>query len=121
LTVCLLTPTTARAASGADVSDLWWNPSESGWGMQLVQQATTVFATIFVYDTHGIPIWYTATLNFLGVDPSGALSFSGDLYLTNGPWFGTVPFNPAQVAGAQSRHVDLRCYIGSHGGPQLQR
>ena len=74
LTVCLLTPTTARAASGADVSDLWWNPSESGWGMQLVQQATTVFATIFVYDTHGIPIWYTATLNFLGVDPSGALA-----------------------------------------------
>jgi len=65
--------------------------------MQLVQQNTTAFATIFVYDSQGFPIWYTATLNYLGLDQTGAPTYGGDLYFTNGPWFGTVPFNPAQV------------------------
>jgi hypothetical protein len=30
-------------------------------------------------------------------DPAGSLSWSGDLYTTTGPWFGSVPFNPALV------------------------
>ena len=38
--------------------------------------------------------WYTATLAF--VDPA-TFTWSGSLYETTGPWFGTVPFNTAQV------------------------
>ncbi len=37
-----------KTAVTTDVSDLWWNPSESGWGMQLVQEGNFVFATVFV-------------------------------------------------------------------------
>jgi hypothetical protein len=67
----------------SDYSDLWWNPTESGWGIQFVQQANTIFATMFVYDAANSPVWYTATLT-----PAGANVFRGDLHVTRGPWFG---------------------------------
>ena len=75
-----------------DQSDLWWNPNESGWGMQLVHRGSVIFATIFVYDQTRTPIWYSATLNY-----TNNLVWTGDLIQTSGPWFGTVPFNPALV------------------------
>jgi len=84
-------PASASSYS-TDQSDLWYNPNESGWGTQLVQRGPTIFATMFVYDQAGNPIWYTATLN-----TAGSLLWSGDLLLTNGPWFGTVPFSPGTV------------------------
>jgi hypothetical protein len=80
-----------------DHSSLWWNPSESGWGMQLVQQADAMFATMFVYDAKNDPIWYTATLSPGGTNANGEHEFAGDLYLTRGPWFGQTPFEPAAV------------------------
>lgn len=79
-----------------DQSDLWYIPAESGWGMQLVQRNTTIFATLFVYDSAMNPTWYVATMNFV----SGQ-TWSGDLYATTGPWFGTMPFNPALVKATQ--------------------
>jgi hypothetical protein len=87
----------AFTANGPDVGDLWWNPAESGWGMQIVQNNNTLFATIFVYDEQGFPFWYTATLFATGIGANGAPSFAGDLYETRGPFFGAVPYNPAQV------------------------
>ena len=78
-----------------DQSDLWWaNPpaSENGWGFQLVQRCSTIFATMFVYGPTGAPTWYVATMT---PTPPGSLVWSGDLYTTTGPWFGAVPYNPA--------------------------
>ena len=75
-------PVRATAYS-TDYSDLWWNPAESGWGIQFVQQANVIFATMFVYDAQGNPTWYTATL-----DPAGGPLWRGDLYVTRGSWFG---------------------------------
>ena len=86
--------TTGGATSfGTDKSDLWWNPNESGWGLQLVQQADIIFATMFVYDSAGNPIWYTATLT-----TAGNGQYSGALMLTRGPWLGTSNFNPGLVS-----------------------
>jgi len=94
LVACIGAAPAARATSfSPDQSDLWWVASESGWGMQLVQRDTVIFATLFVYDASSNPIWYTATLNY----QSGTVSWSGTLYLTHGPGFATVPFNPALV------------------------
>ena len=76
-----------------DQSDLWWNPNESGWGMQLVHRGSVIFATMFVYDPSRTPIWYVATLGY-----AGNLVWTGDLLLTSGPWFGAVPFNPTTVS-----------------------
>jgi hypothetical protein len=44
-----------------DYSDLWWNANESGWGVALTQQYTTIFATIYTYDASGKAIWYVAS------------------------------------------------------------
>jgi hypothetical protein len=76
----------------SDYTDLWWNATESGWGMQLVQEADTIFVTLYVYDQAGNPIWYVAT----GVY-QGNFVWTGDLYQTTGPWFGASIFNPAAV------------------------
>ncbi len=75
-----------------DQSDLWWIPSESGWGIQIVQQESTIFATMFVYGPNKQPTWYVALLT----DPTyGDFTWTGTLYATTGPWLGTVPFDPA--------------------------
>lgn len=78
-----------------DVTDLWYNPDESGWGLSLYQQQATVFAVLFVYGPDGQPTWYVASSLQPG-DNNGTLFFSGTLYRTNGPYFGG-PFNPAAV------------------------
>lgn len=84
----------ARATSfSTDESDLWWNPNEAGWGMQVVQTGNVIFVTMFVYDQNNSPIWYTATGAW-----QGNYVWTGDLYQTSGPWFGTVPFAPGSVS-----------------------
>ena len=99
-----LIATTAIAVSCAasatsfstNYSDLWWNATESGWGVNVTQQADTMFLTLFVYGQNATPVWYAATLQFVGEGINGQISFSGDVYETRGPWFGGA-FNPSQV------------------------
>jgi hypothetical protein len=92
LAVCCLSSPAQSSSFSTDQSDLWWNASESGWGIQFVQRGAVIFATMFVYDQTNIPYWYTATLN-----NTGGFNWSGAIIATTGPWFGTVPFNPATV------------------------
>jgi hypothetical protein len=97
LAACALA-VTAAAPVGAtsfssDQSDLWYRSSESGWGMQLVQRGSVIFATLFVYDASNKPVWYTSTLV---AQPDG--SWAGDLYATTGPYYGAGTFDPAAVA-----------------------
>jgi hypothetical protein len=80
-----------------DQSDLWYIQAESGWGIELVHRASVVFATLFVYDTTGTPVWYVATMQYTG----SSFTWTGDLYTTTGPYFGTVPFNPANVTATK--------------------
>ena len=82
-----------------DQSDLWWNASENGWGIQFVQRGSTIFATMFVYDAAGNPTFYVATME--GSKPNGVLTFTGDLFTTHGSWFGAVPYNPATFGGTK--------------------
>lgn len=90
--VSLHTLPVSATAFSTDQSDLWWIPAESGWGIQLVQRGSVIFATMFVYGASGSPAWYVATMN-----ATGPLLWSGDLFATTGPWFGMVPFNTASV------------------------
>ena len=91
----LLGPLQAGAASTTNFSDQWWVPTESGWGASVLQQRDVLFIDLFVYDAGGIPIWYTAAA-YLQPSSGGHVVFFGDLYQTNGPWFGGA-FNPAAV------------------------
>jgi hypothetical protein len=38
-----------------DATDLWINPSESGWGISVYHQGATLFASLFVYGPDGQP------------------------------------------------------------------
>ena len=94
--LALLCAASRAATNSVDYTDTWWNPVEDGWGLQIVQQVDAMFATLYVYDAHTSPDWYTATLT-----PNAAGAWKGALYATQGPWFGG-PFNPAAVS---RRHV----------------
>jgi hypothetical protein len=83
----------------SDVSDLWWNPAESGWGVNLIQQGSQLFATFFVYAADGRARWYVAS-DLRGEASGGAQPtiFRGTLYETTGPQvLGTGGFDPAAV------------------------
>lgn len=91
-------------------SDLWWNPSESGWGITIVEHpSSNVFAAWFVYGSDGKPIWY--------VLPGGSWKtglFSGNLYRTTGPYFGGA-FSPAEVTATRAGTASLSFTDLSHG------
>lgn len=78
-----------------DFSDMWWVPSESGWGANMIQQGDIIFVTLFVYDTNGVPTWYVSPATTYQGNVAGQ-RFSGPLYRTTGPYFGGN-FNPANV------------------------
>lgn len=79
-----------------DYTDLWWKPSESGWGLGITQQFGVMFLTWFVYEDTGRPIWYVAS-NCAVKD--GGNGCSGTLYRTLGPPGPLVSntFDPSQV------------------------
>jgi hypothetical protein len=94
------TPPTWATSWSNDQSDLWWNESENGWGIQFVQRGSTIFATMFVYDAAGNPTWYVAVMEGTKV-AGGGVTFTGDLLVTHGAYFGTVPYNPASFGYAK--------------------
>ena len=89
----------ARAVTfTTDYSDLWWNPSENGWGVNVIHQKDVLFLTFFVYGPNNAPIWYSASdVEYVG-NTNGVTLFNGTLYQTSGPFFGTVPYDPTTVA-----------------------
>jgi len=107
-------PAGAASAFSPDVSDLWWNPEESGWGVNVTQQGDVVFATFFVYGADGKAHWYVAS-NMTTRDASDtAASFSGSLFETSGPSFGTA-FNPAAVTRREVGTATLRFTLPGTG------
>ena len=83
-------PTTSSRASSTNVQDLWWNPAESGWGINVTHQGNTLFATLFTYDAAGRGLWLVMSAG----QRQGDGSYSGDLYRTAGSPFNANPFTP---------------------------
>ncbi|HXZ49050.1 MAG TPA: BACON domain-containing protein [Usitatibacter sp.] len=97
-------PTTSDRSSLTNYQDLWWNPSESGWGINLTQQTLnsveTMFATLFTYDAGGNGVWLVMSD---GAQQSDG-SFLGDLYIVTGASaFNAQPFVP--IGSANVRKV----------------
>lgn len=100
LLLCMasLAPLAGRATI-YDVTGLWFNPGESGWGMNVIQQSGILFITLFVYGTDGKPTWLVASNTQLV--PGTAVRYTGPLYVTNGPYFGSPSFDPSAVGVRQ--------------------
>jgi hypothetical protein len=78
-------------------NDLYFPPSEPGWGVNFLDQGDTGFATLFVYDPQGKSHWYSApNLHRAGPNENDFYDYVGDLQESTGPYYGTT-FNPAAV------------------------
>jgi hypothetical protein len=99
--------------AGYDVTDLWFNRAEPGWGLNVIQQSNTSFATLFVYGSGNQPTWYVASaLVFQGIDSStGDAVHTGDLYQTTGPAFTLGTFDPSAVTVRLVGQMTLRARV----------
>ena len=88
-----LLPNLANAVT--NYTDMWFNPSESGWGVNFTQDYNgPIFATFFVYTATGAPTW---VVGIFVLDPVSGV-YSGNLYETNGGApLTSQSFNPATV------------------------
>jgi len=84
----------AATTFSIDYSDLWGggvpSPTESGWGLNLIQQGDVIFGTMFVYGSDSTARWFSVTLS------GGPTSWSGALDQTTGSYYGTT-WNSASV------------------------
>jgi hypothetical protein len=82
-------------------NDMWFLPQESGWGLNVIEQGDTIFATLFVYDAQRRPRWYVASSLAQQNDPAdGTATYNGALREATGPYFGGA-FDPATVVPRQ--------------------
>ena len=84
-------PAMAQSVPAANYTDIWWNPSESGWGVTFTQHPATnqVFAVWYTYDpregdpsTPGNykPLWIVMS----GGTWTSPTSLTGNVYVTTG-------------------------------------
>ena len=83
----------ASSAGAVDYTDLWWNPGESGWGLNLLQHPSRViFGVWYTYGADGKRTWF--------VMPAGSwtspTTYSGALDATTGPSL-AHPFDASKV------------------------
>ena len=81
--------------SAIDYTDLWWGgPSESGWGLNLMQHASrNIFGVWYTHDASGRMMWYVLP----GGTWASANVFTGTLYATSGPPANGPAFNADAV------------------------
>ena len=72
----------------------WYNPTESGYGLNVELQADTLLIGVFSYDQTGNPIWY----NTFGSYNNTTGAFSGELLqFGQGPCLGCAYTEPQQT------------------------
>jgi murein DD-endopeptidase MepM/ murein hydrolase activator NlpD len=104
---CMLTRGTRAYAT--NYQDLWWNPAEPGWGINLTHQGDVIFATWFTYGAGGRGVWYVAS----DARRQGTGEFRGRLYRTAGMPFDRVGAGP--TAAVDVGEITLTFTDGEHG------
>ena len=92
LAACL--PAAAQVVPNANYTDMWWNPSESGWGISFMQHtgSNQAYATWYTYDARqqdpatgqNKALWIVMT----GGTWTAPNRITGDAYVLNG-----TPYN----------------------------
>lgn len=72
-----------RTEWGLDLSDMWWNPEQSGLGVALNQHGDTTFAVVYTYDSTGQPTFYVMS----DLTRNDATLLTGRVYATQGTYF----------------------------------
>jgi hypothetical protein len=102
---------TGSRAGLTNYQDLWFNPSESGWGINFTHQGNIIFATLFNYDAARRDLWLVASS--MNRQPDG--SYSGELYITTGPAFNSVPWPSSSVTVTTVGTMSVRFSNGENG------
>jgi len=91
----------ALPARATNYQDLWWNPNESGWGIQIVQQADTLFLTWFIYNNAGQPTWVVSD-GVTRIASTPNVIYRGRVIAATGTFFGAPTWGTItpRVAGA---------------------
>jgi hypothetical protein len=91
-----------------DLSDIWWNPTENGWGVSITHQNNAIFAVWFTYGTDGKPVWFPM--------PGGTWNgntYTGKLYrTTSSPWLG-VPYDATKLKASEIGTMSLKFLDGN--------
>ena len=90
-TAATCTFTTGDRSNATNYQDLWWNPNESGWGLNIAHQGDILFVTLFTYNASGKGMWLVMS-NGNRVGPG---MYTGTLYSTTGPAFNSSPWTAA--------------------------
>jgi hypothetical protein len=90
-------------------TDLWWSPSESGWGLSIFHGPfNDVFATWMVYGADGKPTWYLMGSG-KWTSANATTTYEGKVFRTSGPHFAQlfdarkVGFEPVGTARLEFR------------------
>ncbi len=70
-----------EAGALVNLTDVWFDAADPGWGLFVDHQGIVLFATLFIHDAAGDPTWLAMSSGVR--QPDG--SFSGVLYRTHGP------------------------------------
>ena len=98
-------------ANPQSLSGLWYNPAESGWGIDFTQRGVHVFGAWFTYDGSGNPKWYVSPDCTMASANAASGRCTGTLYQVSGPLFFGAPFdrsleNIQQVGSLQVDFTD---------------
>jgi hypothetical protein len=101
---------TVRAEDSEQVSDVWWNPAESGWGLFLSQRGNQLFAAWYTYAEDGSPLFLIATAEGDGE------TFRGPVFQQrNGTPYAQIDGQPASPGADAVGEVELHFDSGRSG------
>jgi hypothetical protein len=115
ITMLLACQAHAFSQAGEDITDLWWNPAESGWGMNVIQQGDTSFVTMFVYGADNQPTWFSASsLKYVRFDAAtDEFIHEGELFRTTGPAYSAATFDPNAVTVRRVGYLQFRLTLST--------
>jgi hypothetical protein len=93
---------------------MWWKDppgSENGWGVNIMHQGDTLFATWFTYDGAGKPLWFVMSSGAR----TGDRTYSGQIHRATGAAFSATPWNPALFTPTLVGSGTFDFADGSHG------
>ena len=93
LVFAVLSPMLASAQYNSDMAypagtapsyeGLWWNSSESGWGLSVAHQGDVLFVVWYTFDHDGSPMWLVMPdAQLIGDDMEGSMGMMGMMGMT---------------------------------------